>query len=234
MGKKVLDVKNLTIQYRTDLETVHAVNGISFSLEKGETLGLVGETGAGKTTTALGIMGLLPERTAVIPEGSIEFEGTDLLKLSEQEMQKVRGSQISMIFQDPMTALNPVLPVGKQIGEALFLFFLRLTQIQIALEPGFDEPLILELIDLLGADAFLASIVRSLLADLLKRRLVFGCNFRLLAREDLAGLGGELCLQRADGRLGLAKFGVIGIEIALRLFEAVILLFALIENPLDL
>lgn len=110
MGKKVLDVKNLTIQYRTDLETVHAVNGISFSLEKGETLGLVGETGAGKTTTALGIMGLLPERTAVIPEGSIEFEGTDLLKLSEQEMQKVRGSQISMIFQDPMTALNPVLP----------------------------------------------------------------------------------------------------------------------------
>ena len=117
MGKKVLDVKNLTIQYRTDLETVHAVNGISFSLEKGETLGLVGETGAGKTTTALGIMGLLPERTAVIPEGSIEFEGTDLLKLSEQEMQKVRGSQISMIFQDPMTALNPVLPVGKQIGE---------------------------------------------------------------------------------------------------------------------
>lgn len=121
MGKKVLDVKNLTIQYRTDLETVHAVNGISFSLEKGETLGLVGETGAGKTTTALGIMGLLPERTTVIPEGSIEFEGTDLLKLSEQEMQKVRGSQISMIFQDPMTALNPVLPVGKQIGEALFL-----------------------------------------------------------------------------------------------------------------
>ena len=121
MGKKVLDVKNLTIQYRTDLETVHAVNGISFSLEKGETLGLVGETGAGKTTTALGIMGRLPERTAVIPEGSIEFEGTDLLKLSEQEMQKVRGSQISMIFQDPMTALNPVLPVGKQIGEALFL-----------------------------------------------------------------------------------------------------------------
>ena len=121
MGKKVLDVKNLTIQYRTDLETVHAVNGISFSLEKGETLGLVGETGAGKTTTALGIMGLLPERTTVIPEGSIEFEGTDLLKISEQEMQKVRGSQISMIFQDPMTALNPVLPVGKQIGEALFL-----------------------------------------------------------------------------------------------------------------
>lgn len=121
MGKKILDVKDLTIQYRTDLETVYAVNGISFSLKEGETLGLVGETGAGKTTTALGIMGLLPERTAVIPKGEAEFEGTDLLKLSEQEMQKVRGSRISMIFQDPMTALNPVLPIGKQIGEALYL-----------------------------------------------------------------------------------------------------------------
>ena len=117
MGKKVLDVKNLTIQYRTDLETVHAVNGISFSLEKGETLGLVGETGAGKTTTALGIMGLLPERTAVIPEGSIEFEGTDLLKLSEQEMQKVRGSQISMIFQDSGAMMNPTRKVGKVFTE---------------------------------------------------------------------------------------------------------------------
>lgn len=121
MEKQVLCVNNLTIQYKTDLETVYAVNGISFSLDKGETLGLVGETGAGKTTTALGIMGLLPERTARIGSGEVVFEGTDLLKLSEQEMQKVRGSRISMIFQDPMTALNPVLTVGSQIGEALFL-----------------------------------------------------------------------------------------------------------------
>ncbi len=121
MGKEILEVKNLTIQYRTDLETVYAVNGISFSLKEGETLGLVGETGAGKTTAALGIMGLLPERTAVIPKGEVKFDGKDLLKLSEQEMQKIRGSKMSMIFQDPMTALNPVLPVGKQIGEALYL-----------------------------------------------------------------------------------------------------------------
>lgn len=121
MEKQVLDVKDLTIQYKTDLETVYAVNGISFSLNAGETLGLVGETGAGKTTTALGIMGLLPERTARIPEGTVTFEGRNLLTLPEQEMQKVRGSRISMIFQDPMTALNPVLPVGKQIGEALYL-----------------------------------------------------------------------------------------------------------------
>lgn len=121
MSKTVLDVKNLTIQYQTDLETVYAVNGISFSLDAGETLGLVGETGAGKTTTALGILGLLPERTARIPQGEVLFENQNLLLLNEQEMQKVRGSKISMIFQDPMTALNPVLPIGKQIGEAVYL-----------------------------------------------------------------------------------------------------------------
>ena len=119
--EKMLDIKDLSVIYKTDLETVYAVNDVTLSLEKGATLGLVGETGAGKTTLALTLMRLLPERTALIPEVSIEFEGTDLLKLSEQGMQKVRGSQISMIFQDPMTALNPVLPVGKQIGEALFL-----------------------------------------------------------------------------------------------------------------
>lgn len=121
MSKTVLDVKDLTIQYQTDLETVYAVNGISFSLNAGETLGLVGETGAGKTTTALGILGLLPERTARIPQGEVLFEGQNLLGLNEQEMQKIRGSKISMIFQDPMTALNPVLPIGKQIGEAVYL-----------------------------------------------------------------------------------------------------------------
>lgn len=121
MGTTVLDVKNLTIQYQTDLETVYAVNGISFSLGAGETLGLVGETGAGKTTTALGILGLLPERTARIPKGEVLFKDQNLLLLNEQEMQKIRGSKISMIFQDPMTALNPVLPIGKQIGEAVYL-----------------------------------------------------------------------------------------------------------------
>ena len=121
MQNKVLEVKNLSIQYKTDLEIVYAVNDISFSLDAGETLGLVGETGAGKTTTALGIMGLLPERTGKATGGKILFEDRNLLELREQEMQKVRGSKISMIFQDPMTALNPVLTVGSQIGEALLL-----------------------------------------------------------------------------------------------------------------
>ena len=117
----VLAIQDLSIVYKTDLETVYAVNGISFSIGAGETMGLVGETGAGKTTTALGIMGLLPERTGKIASGSIQREGKELTKLSDHEMQKIRGEKISMIFQDPMTALNPVLTVGEQIGEALYL-----------------------------------------------------------------------------------------------------------------
>ena len=117
----VLEIKDLKIQYKTDLETVYAVNGISLEMEKGETVGLVGETGAGKTTTALGVMGLLPERTARITEGSILFEGQELTRLSDREYEKIRGNKISMIFQDPMTALNPVLTVGSQIEEALEL-----------------------------------------------------------------------------------------------------------------
>ena len=117
----VLEIKDLKIQYKTDLETVYAVNGISLEMEKGETVGLFGETGAGKTTTALGVMGLLPERTARITEGSILFEGQELTRLSDREYEKIRGNKISMIFQDPMTALNPVLTVGGQIEEALEL-----------------------------------------------------------------------------------------------------------------
>ena len=122
MSEKLLEVKNLTVKYVTDLETVHAVNNISFSLERGQTIGLVGETGAGKTTTALSIMRLLPERTGKIPEGSIRFDGQDLLEIPESEMMKVRGEKIAMIFQDPMTALNPVMTVGEQIAEALELY----------------------------------------------------------------------------------------------------------------
>ena len=121
MANEVLKIEDLSIIYKTDLETVYAVNGISFSLKEGETMGLVGETGAGKTTTALGIMGLLPERTAKVTEGKIFFEGEDIRKLSDHDMLRIRGEKISMIFQDPMTALNPVLTVGEQIGEALYL-----------------------------------------------------------------------------------------------------------------
>lgn len=121
MKETFLKIKDLEVIYKTDLETVHAVNGISFDLDRGETLGLVGETGAGKTTTALSILQLLPERTAQIPAGTIEFEGRNVLEIPEKEMQRIRGEKISMIFQDPMTALNPVLTVGDQIAESLQL-----------------------------------------------------------------------------------------------------------------
>ena len=116
-----LDIKNLTIHYITDDGVVEAVNGIDLSLEKGDTLGLVGETGAGKTTTALGIMGLVPDPPGKIISGEIFYNGEDLLKKSAAEMRKIRGGQISMIFQDPMTALNPVLRVGDQIAEVVHL-----------------------------------------------------------------------------------------------------------------
>ena len=100
---------------------MEAVNGISFQIEKGKTLGLVGETGAGKTTTALSILRLLPETTGRIKSGVIRFEGKDLLSASEEQLRGVRGNRISMVFQDPMSSLNPVYTVGDQIGEAIRL-----------------------------------------------------------------------------------------------------------------
>ncbi len=121
MSEKLLEVKNIQIRYVTDEETICAVNGISFSLEKGKTIGLVGETGAGKTTTALGIMGLVPDPPGEIVGGSIMFEGQNILKMSEKQLQNIRGNKISMVFQDPMTSLNPVLTIGDQIEEVILL-----------------------------------------------------------------------------------------------------------------
>ena len=117
----ILEIKDLTIHYITDDEVVKAVNDISISLEEGESLGLVGETGAGKTTTAMGILGLVPNPPGKIIGGEILYKGKNLLKMSDSEMRKIRGHEISMIFQDPMTALNPVLTVGDQIMEVIQL-----------------------------------------------------------------------------------------------------------------
>ncbi len=117
----LLDIKNLHVHYITDDGTVKAVNGIDLTLEEGETLGLVGETGAGKTTTALSIMRLIPDPPGKIVDGQIFFKGQDLSTLGTIAMRKIRGDQIAMIFQDPMTALNPVIPVGDQIAEVVKL-----------------------------------------------------------------------------------------------------------------
>ncbi|MDR1731684.1 MAG: ABC transporter ATP-binding protein [Synergistaceae bacterium] len=121
MNDTLLHVENLSVIYKTDLETVRAVNGIDLSLKRGTTLGLVGETGAGKTTTALSLLRLLPERIGIVTGGKILFDGLDLLSLPMTEMRAIRGKRISMIFQDPMTSLNPVLTIGDQIAEALIL-----------------------------------------------------------------------------------------------------------------
>ena len=156
MSENLLSIKDLVVEYTTEGDIVQAVNGVDLTLRHGESLGLVGETGAGKTTTALAILGLLPDRTARIPAGSIEFDGQDVLSLrdrsgnplskedylaahtpegtdpadvklpapkymAEKKMRAIRGNRISMIFQDPMTSLNPVHSVGDQIAEVVYL-----------------------------------------------------------------------------------------------------------------
>ena len=117
----MLDVRDLTIHYETDSGVVHAVEGLNLQLGRGESLGFVGETGAGKTTTALGIMRLIPNPPGRIKSGEILFEGENLLSKSEAEMRHIRGAKIAMIFQDPMTSLNPVMTVDKQIAEMIRL-----------------------------------------------------------------------------------------------------------------
>ena len=121
MSGRLLEIKDLFVEYKTDEADVYAINGLCLSLEEGETLGLVGETGAGKTTMALSILKLLPERTGFIKSGSIRFDNKEITSLTEQDMRLVRGDSVSMIFQDPMTSLNPIIPVGKQIAEILEL-----------------------------------------------------------------------------------------------------------------
>lgn len=115
----LLSVQNLQVDYSSSGQTVRAVNGVSFDLNNGQSLGLVGETGAGKTTIAKAIMQILPDHATKRAEGTITFKGQNLMELREHELQNIRGSQISMVFQDPMTALNPVMTVGEQIAEGI-------------------------------------------------------------------------------------------------------------------
>ena len=138
-GAPILDIRNLRVVYQTDLETVEAVNGIDLTIERGKTFGLVGETGAGKTTTALSVLRLLPANTGRILSGEILFNGKNVLELDETLMQAIRGNLVSMVFQDPMSALNPVYTVGEQIAEAIRLHNPDLTKEQV--EDRVDEML---------------------------------------------------------------------------------------------
>jgi oligopeptide/dipeptide ABC transporter ATP-binding protein len=118
---RLLEVNDLKTYFDTDEGTVKAVDGVSFHIDKGETLGVVGESGSGKSVTSLSAMRLIPQPPGRFAGGEIKFEGQDLLKKSEREMRKIRGNEISMIFQEPMTSLNPVYTVGDQIAEAIVL-----------------------------------------------------------------------------------------------------------------
>ena len=121
MNGKLLKIENLSIEYSVNNTVVKAVRDLSLDIGEGECLGLVGETGAGKTTAALAIMGLIPDPPGKITKGQIQFQGEDILRKSPKQMRKIRGSAISMIFQDPMTSLNPVISIGDQIMEVILL-----------------------------------------------------------------------------------------------------------------
>jgi oligopeptide/dipeptide ABC transporter ATP-binding protein len=121
MAEKILEIKQLSTKFMTAQGTVTAVDGVSFDVYKGKTLGIVGESGSGKSTIALSVMRLIEPSSGVIDQGTIVFQGQDIRQLSERSMQHVRGNYISMIFQEPMTSLNPVFTVGNQIRETLLL-----------------------------------------------------------------------------------------------------------------
>ena len=176
----LLDIKNLTIHYETDAGCVEAVNDVNLKLEKGETLGLVGETGAGKTTIALGIMRLVPDPPGVIKKGQIFFEDKDLLTLREKEMRKIRGGRISMIFQDPMTSLNPVKTVEEQITEVI-----RLHQ---KLSKAEAERKACEMLELVGINAERITDYPHQFSGGMKQRVVIAialaCNPELLIADE--------------------------------------------------
>ncbi len=119
MPEPILSIRNLVVEFKTDDGIVHAVDDISYDVYPGETLGIVGESGSGKSVSTLSILGLIPQPPGRIVRGEAIFKGQDLLKLSKRQLRRVRGDEVAMVFQDPMTSLNPVLKVGFQVGEAI-------------------------------------------------------------------------------------------------------------------
>ena len=122
MNDKIVEFKNLSVSFKTEEGIIRAVNGVNFEVRKGEILGIVGESGCGKSVTSMSLMRLLPTPPAVYESGSIVLNGIDILSITESEMRKKRGNEVSIIFQEPMTSLNPVMKIGKQISEAILIY----------------------------------------------------------------------------------------------------------------
>ena len=180
-NKKLLEIKNLTVHYITVDGTVHAVEDLNLELEEGKTLGLVGETGAGKTTTVKAVMHILPDPPAKIIQGEIDFMGEDLLKKTKKAMRKIRGKQISMIFQDPMTSLNPVMTVGDQIMEVI-----RLHDKNLSRKDAYIKAC--EMLELVGIKSDRASDFPHQFSGGMKQRVIIAmalaCNPKLLIADE--------------------------------------------------
>ena len=180
-NKKLLEIKNLTVHYITVDGTVHVVEDLNLELEEGKTLGLVGETGAGKTTTVKAVMQILPDPPAKIIQGEIDFMGEDLLKKTKKAMRKIRGKQISMIFQDPMTSLNPVMTVGDQIMEVI-----RLHDKNLSRKDAYIKAC--EMLELVGIKSDRASDFPHQFSGGMKQRVIIAmalaCNPKLLIADE--------------------------------------------------
>ncbi len=179
---KLLEVKNLKTQFFTQDGVVHAVNGISYSVDKGETVAIVGESGSGKSVGVMSLIRLIPQPPGKIVDGEVWFDGQDLLKLDEDELRTIRGNRIAMIFQDPMTSLNPVLTVGRQITESLELH-LNMNGEQ-ARKRAVE---LLEMVGIPGADARLDDYPHQFSGGMRQRVMIamgLSCNPQLLIADE--------------------------------------------------
>ena len=176
----VLEIENLTVEYKVDGEVTQAVTDVSLAVEAGKTLGLVGETGAGKTTTALAALRLVPDPPGIIKSGTIKVCGHDMMAANDKQLEKIRGAEISMIFQDPMTSLNPTFTVGDQIAESILLHE------KISKNDAWDKAM--EMLELVGIPRTRGSEYPHQFSGGMKQRVVIAialaCNPKMLIADE--------------------------------------------------